>query len=610
MGRRRRSDRSAASQGPGVKAATLASIGGGFMLSDALPEGILTPERFTEEQIMIGRTAENYVRDRVRAASDTLEAGDHRPSFELIREAGNLGLLGADIAESYGGLNLGPATSALIAERVGAGGSFGITFNVHIGIGTLPITLFGTERQKRKYLPGLASGDKIPAFALTEPDAGSDALAGKTTAEPTADGSGFVLNGRKQWITNAGLADVFVVFAKVGGAMAALLVDRDSDGVGIGPEADKMGLRGSSTCDVFFDKVHVPAENLLWEPGRGHTIAFNTLNLGRWKLATVNLGACKAVIEASAVYAGRREQFGRAIGEFPAVQQMLARMAVRTFALESVVYRTAGLLEERLAPLRDGSQTEDFASVADALGEYAVEAAANKVLGSETLASVADDGVQVHGGLGFIRGSEVERAYRDARISRIFEGTNEINRLFVAGTLLRRSNSGRLPLAEAVEGAGSEPSPPNNASNGRGVGYARARDLKRASLLVAGAAIERHGDRLGSEQEASEAVAEMVILAYALESVLLRAAQAADDAGEESAARAQALAALFTDWAFQKADHTARRAMAGLRQGAELDSELARLDWLIRHTPANQVELGRSVARDILSRGAYPSLTT
>lgn len=596
----------------------VATRGGGFLLASLQPQDVRTPEQFTEEQVMIGRAAETYVAEKVLPRIDEIESGDHQVTVELLREAGRLGLLGGDVPEAYGGLGLNKVATTLITEKFSRAGSFAVSFGAHTGIGTLPIVFFGDEAQKARYLPDLASGEKLAAYALTEPDAGSDALGGKTVARLSDDGRVYRLSGQKQWITNSGFADLFVVYAKVDGdKMTAFLVERDAEGLQIGPEIEKMGIQGSSTCMLYLDDTPVPAENVLGEVGRGHVVAFNILNLGRWKLAAACVGSCKALVETSARYALQRRQFGRSIAEFTAIQQKLAHMACRTFVLESMVYRTAGLFDQALAPFEAGGDAGGEAA-ARAIGEYAVEASINKVFGSETLDFVVDETVQIHGGYGYVKEFGIERAYRDARINRIFEGTNEINRLLITGTLLRRAMKGELPLLEAIQRVQEEVSAwasgvagdPDPGPTGTEAGpldreYAQLANAKRATLLVSGAGGQKYLDRVEDEQEFLLAVGDLVILVFAWESGLLRASQALQHFGDDGAAPSVDMARLFADWAADQAELIARRAVAGMERGDALEKQLAVVRRLFQRTPADGVELGRRVGQRVLAAEGY-----
>lgn len=588
---------------------SVAMSGGGFLVADPEPGDIFIPEHFTEEQLMIGRTCDEFVQQKVRPRIDEIEEGDHELSLSLLRESGELGLLGGDVPEAYGGLGLDKVSTTLVAEKLAGAGSFAITAGAHSGIGTLPLVFFGNEEQKSRYLPSLATGEVVAAYALTEPDAGSDALGGKATATLSDDGKSYRLNGQKQWITNSGFADLLTVYAKVDGEkMTAFLVERGFDGVSVGPEHKKMGIRGSSTCDVYFNDAVVPIENVLGEIGRGHIIAFNILNIGRWKLGALCLGSCKAVLGIAARYASQRQQFGKPIAVFPAIQQKLAQMAARTFALESVVYRTAGLYDQGLAVVE--SDGDGAKGAAEAIAEYALEASINKVLGSETLDFVVDEGVQIHGGYGFIQEFEIERAYRDARISRLFEGTNEINRLLIPASLMRRATKGELPLMAAIQRVQQEITSlqPATSAGVDGPLSAQAQELanaKRATLMVAGLGVQKYLNRMEEEQEFLMGAADLAITVFAWESALLRAQQLVGELGEEGAGMAVDLARLYGDLAATEAEITARRTLAGMEEGDTLQTQLAILRRLFRRVPVNNVTLGRRIAQSVLGAGGY-----
>lgn len=425
--------------------------GGSFLIEDIPAERVFTPEDFTDEHHMIAKTTEEYVNNEVLPQLEHLENHEFDRSVKLLRKAGELGLLSADIPEEYGGLGLDKVSSAIIAEKMAPAGGFAISHGAHVGIGSLPIVLFGTEEQKQKYLPYLATGEKIAAYALTEPGSGSDALGAKTTARLNAEGTHYILNGEKQWITNSGFADVFVVYAKVDGEhFTAFIVERDFPGVSTGPEEKKMGIKSSSTRTLILQDVPVPKENVLGEIGKGHVIAFNILNIGRYKLGLGAVGGAKRALEITLKYANQRQQFKRPISQFTLTQEKFATMASRLYAAESSVYRTVGLFDERMG-LLDAEKAKDGKEVAKSIAEYAIECSLNKFFATEVLDYIVDEGVQIHGGYGFMQEYEIERAYRDSRINRIFEGTNEINRLLVPGMYLKKAVKGELPLFQKAQ---------------------------------------------------------------------------------------------------------------------------------------------------------------
>jgi len=429
--------------------------GGSFLIQSGSADEVFTPEEYTDEQKMIAKTAEEFVVNEVVPNLEAIEHHNFDISVRLLKEAGELGLLGGDVPEKYEGLGLDKITTALLTEKLARGRSFSLSFGAHVGIGSLPIVYFGNDDQKRRYLPDLASGKRLAAYCLTEPGSGSDALGAKTTAKLSEDGKHYILNGEKQWITNAGFADVFVVYAKIDGEhFSAFIVERNFPGVSFGPEEKKMGIKGSSTRTVILEDVPVPVENLLGEPGRGHVIAFNILNVGRYKLAVGAVGSAKRALDIATNYAKERKQFKTPIANFSLIKNKLANMAIKTYASESSVYRTVGLFDNAFSNL--GEKEDDGKEVAKAVSEYAIECSINKVFATEVLDYCVDEGVQIHGGYGFMSEYEIENMYRDSRINRIFEGTNEINRLLIPDTLVKRAMKGELPLLQKAAGLQEE----------------------------------------------------------------------------------------------------------------------------------------------------------
>lgn len=576
--------------------------GGSFVFQSTPPQEIFTPEDFTEEHRMIARTVSRFVSERVLAQIDDLESQKEGLIRELLKEAGELGLLGADIPEEYYGTQLDKISSTIIAEEMGRAGSFAMTHGGQTGIGSLPIVFFGNEAQKSKYLPAIVSAEKIGAYALTEPGSGSDALAAKTKAVLSPDGQYYVLNGTKQFITNAGMADVFIVYAKIDGEkFSAFIVDGDSAGLSLGLEEKKMGIKGSSTRTVFLEDVKVPVENLLFEVGRGHVVAFNILNMGRYKLAANAVGNAKLALELSARYAGERKQFNRPIAEFGLIKEKLAEMGIRTYAAESMVYRTGGLIEEMMHSL-DTSGPDGGRVVARGIEEYAVECSMNKVFCTEVQAYVVDEGVQIHGGYGFISEYPIERLYRDARIYRIFEGTNEINRALIPTTLLRRCLKGGLPLLEASSQLKTSLASGVQAREGAGELVQAAKDI---FLFTLGTGWEKHGEALLKQQEILGRLADLAIGAYSMESAWLRAQKAAARDGNEAAKRKINMARAFIYSTIPRLGLTANEVLTALAEGSEMMALQADLAKLMRYTPINLIALKQEIAGDIVSAGKY-----
>jgi alkylation response protein AidB-like acyl-CoA dehydrogenase len=577
--------------------------GGGWALGGTPAAGVFTPEDLSEFQRQVAATVREFVRGEVVPVAAALENQDFGHHVRLLRQAAALGLTGIVIPERYGGLGLDEVTQAVVTEAfAGAGGGFAITFGVQTGIGTLPILFFGTPAQKEAYLPALVRAEKIAAYCLTEADSGSDALAARATARRSPDGRQWILNGTKQWITNGGIADLFIVYAKVDGAQfSAFIVERGSPGLSTGKEEHKMGLRGSSTCSVILEDCTIPVENLLHEIGRGHQVAFNTLNFGRFNLGASAIGAAKHAAGLATRYAQQRRQFGKALAEFPLIQQKLAEMAVRIYAAESAGYRTAALLDEGLARI-DHDAPDVGQHSAAAIRAYVVECSIVKVLGSEVLDFVVDEAVQIHGGYGFMEEFAVCRAYRDSRINRIFEGTNEINRLLICGDLLRRGQAGDLPLLPALRRLpddllGRTP-PVFDGTTALAQEHWLVEAARKIALLVAGLGLQKYGHAIEDEQEVLAGVADLLIDLYAMESALLRAEKHPSEARRD-------LALAFVHDAFSRIEHTAGVLLASLEEGDGLRAQMATLRKLTRRDAIDSIRLKRRIARRVLDAGGY-----
>ncbi|RAK15050.1 alkylation response protein AidB-like acyl-CoA dehydrogenase [Anoxybacillus vitaminiphilus] len=489
--------------------------GGSFINENISVDEVFTPEEFTDEHYMMADMAEKFMMKEVMPALEKIEAQQFDQTVRLLKKAGELGLLGVDVPEQYGGLDLDKVSSCIISEKVALGRSFGITFGGQVGIGSLPIVFFGTNEQKEAYLPYIVTGEKIGAYALTEPTSGTDALAAKTSARLSDCGKYYILNGEKQWITNSAFADFFIVFAKVDGQQfTAFIVERDYEGVSIGPEEKKMGLKGSSTCSLILDNVKVPVNNVLGDIGKGHVIAFNILNIGRHKISATALGMSKRAIELSVKYAKERKQFGRSLSEFRLIQNKIADMAIKTYVNESMIYRTAGAIEKGLE--------EGKGDIAKTIAEYAVECSVNKVFSTEALDFIVDEAVQIHGGYGYMSEYEVEALYRDARIYRIFEGTNEINRMLIASTLLRKYKD---QLSEMIESRKIEEDLLLHESIPLGDEKQHLYRAKSLFLLIANIVQKQYIEK-EKEQELLACLADMAIEIYAIESALLRTEKA------------------------------------------------------------------------------------
>lgn len=585
-----------------TQAVATAARGGSWLLDDTPAGGTFTPERMTEEQRLIDQTTREFVMGEVLEQNDQLETKDWELARRLLLRCGELGMLGTDVPEEYGGLPLDTVTTALVAGRLGEAGSFSTTFGAQTGLAVLPILAFGTEAQKQRYLPGLVSGETVGAYCLSEAGSGSDALGAKTRADRQDDGS-FVLNGEKMWISNGGFADVYIVFAKVAGEQfSAFIVERAFEGVSSGAEEHKMGLIGSSTTPVIFQDARVPAENLLGEVGKGHKVAFNVLNYGRFKLGASTVGSARGAIGEAARYAAQRRQFGQPIASFGAIKHKLGEMTIRAFAIESMVFRTAGLIDADM----EGSASGHEAALLAALEEHAIESSILKVAGSEILDFVLDENVQIHGGNGYVRDYPAERHYRDARVNRIFEGTNEINRLLIPGMLVRRALKGHLPLIAAARKLQDEllaPAPPAAAGDGILAPQLGALGMfKKVGLAVLGIAMQTYGEKLTDQQEVLSLEADILIDTYAAESVVHRALAAGDSGA--GALQADAARAFVND-AGVRIETAARAAVAAMTEGDTLRTHLAALRRLLKVNPVNTVAIRRRLADEAVARGGY-----
>ena len=580
--------------------------GGAWLIEQPPSDGIMTPERLTEEQRLIGRTAEAFVANEVIPSLDQLERKDWELARRLLRQCGELGFLGTDVPEQYGGVGLDKTSSLVVAERVSVAASFGAAFGAQTGLSVMPILCFGTSAQKEKYLPRLVSGEVVGAYALSEAGSGSDALGAKTRAVRRPDGS-YALTGEKMWITNGGFADLFFVFAKIDGTeFTAFIVERGFPGVATGPEEHKMGLLGSSTTPLILQDAVVPEENLLGEIGKGHKVAFNILNYGRFKLGAMCIGAARTAIGEAARYAAERQQFGRPIASFGAIKQKIGEMTVRTYAVESMLYRLAGSVDTQLHEL----DPADGTAVLRALEEFAVESSIAKVAGSEMLDFVLDENIQVHGGNGFVKDYPAERHYRDARVNRIFEGTNEINRLLIPAMLVKRALKGDLALIPAAKQLQDEilepPSFDTTAHDASPLDaeLAALGGFKKVGLMLLGLSMQKYGEELSEQQEILAHAADVLIDTFAAESTVLRARQAIDDR-HPGAPAAIDTAEVFTSDAATRIEMTARQALAAMADGDTLRVQLAVLRRFLRHTLIDTVVRRRRLADATVTRGGY-----
>jgi alkylation response protein AidB-like acyl-CoA dehydrogenase len=588
-----------------------AAAGGSFLIDERQPAEVFTPEDLSEEQRQIAATADRFAHEEIAPAIAAIEAKEPGVMARLLRKAAELGLMSAEIPEEYGGMGLDKTSSSLIAEHLSVLASFSTSMGAHTGIATLPIVWYGTEEQKRRYLPKLASCELIGAYALSEASSGSDAMNIRTRAVLSADGKHYILNGEKHWTTNGGIAGLFTVFAKIDGEkFSAFLIERDTPGLSVGAEEHKLGIRGSSTCPLILQDCKVPVENLLGEAGKGHYIAFNVLNMGRLKLGVFCVGGARNALGEMIRYARERRSFGKPIAELGLIQRKISAGAARLYATECMNYRTVGMIDASLAEL-SAEQAKSSREVQKRIEEYAVECSILKVYGSEMMTLVADELVATMGGYGYVEEYPAERYYRDARINRIFEGTNEINRLIITGWLMKRATAGKLALLPAIKRVMDEAMQPPSLENVSETGQALAREtaalaaVRKMTLFAAGVASQRYMTGLQDQQEVMADLADMICHLYALESALLRARKLAD-AGRGTANVAAAMTGLIADEAISFAEQVARRVLAACGEGDMLRTQLAILRRLARFTPTDTVALSRAVARYCLEAEKYP----
>ena len=580
--------------------------GGGFLIEDAKPHDIFTPEDFTDEHRAIAKTTEDFWKKEVAPNLDAIQHQEPGLAISIVRKSAKLGLTSIVIPEKFGGMEMDLTSAMVAAENLSRDGSYSGWHGAHTGIGTLPLLMFGTEEQKAKYLPKLASAELIAAYCLSEPQAGSDALAAKTRADLSADGTHYVLNGQKMWITNGGGADFFTIFAKVGGEkFTAFLVERTYPGVNPGAEEKKMGIKGSSTTPIFLDNVKVPVENVLGEVGRGHVIAFNILNLGRLKLGPFVVGGAKQILEVSLKYSQERKAFGKSICEFGMIQHKLAEMAIRIFAAETMSFRVVGMIEGHLTNW-NWSQPDAAPVFLKAVEEFAAECSYIKVFASEVLDYVADEGVQIHGGYGFSAEYLVERAYRDARINRIFEGTSEINRMLATGMLLKRAQKGQLGLVEAVKKLQGElMSGPTMAGTSTDPEADLVTNAKKATLLALGIAYQRFMADLDQQQEVLAAITDMSMAVFAMESMLLRTRKMQENGKGSFAAD---MTAVYFREAMEQIESSAKQVIAAALEGDAMRTSLAALRRFTRIEPVNSIALRHKIANRLLEVGRYTTV--
>ena len=583
--------------------------GGSFLIEDIQPEEVFTPEDFTDEHRQIAQTTEEFALKEIVPNIDKIEHKDFSVSRDLIKKASELGLTSVDIPEEYGGMEMDKVTSAIIADYIAKSGSFSVTWGAHVGIGTLPIVYFGTPEQKQRYLPKLASGEWVGAYALSESSSGSDALNCRTRADLSSDGKHYILNGEKMWITNASFADLYVIFAKLGGEkFSAFVVERTFPGFSVGAEEKKLGIRGSSTCPLILNDCKVPVGNLLGEIGKGHVIAFNILNIGRFKLGAGCVGGARTSLLAGLNYAKQRKAFGKALVDFGLIREKLADVAIGIYVGESLAYRTVGMIDEALRGI-DKHSPDASTQIRKGIEEYAVECSILKVWGSEMLDQVVDHVVQIYGGYGFVEEYPAERAYRDSRVNRIFEGTNEINRMIITGWLMKRAMSGQLALMPAIKKLMDEvlsgPSTGEEAEGDLNTERALVANAKKVGLFAAGVASQRYMMELAEQQEVMAALADIIIEVFAMDSVLLRTLKLIQSGGESGSALPIAMTQVYLSEAMAKIEVAARKVVAAASEGDNLRIQTTILRRLLKHDPTNTISLRQQIAARVIDAGKY-----
>jgi len=584
-------------------------LGGSFLYDDVPAEEMFTPEDFTDEQKMIADTTRDFVDNEIMPKVDEIEKKIKELSVGLLRKAGEIGLLGVDIPEEYGGMGLDKTSSMLVAENVGKTGSFAVTFGAHTGIGTLPIVYFGTPEQKKKYLPKFVTAEWVSSYSLTEPGSGSDALSAKATATLSEDGKYYILNGTKMWLTNGGWADVYITFAKVDGdKFTAFIIDKATSGATFSKEEEKMGIHGSSTGELILDNAKVPVENVLGEIGKGHKVAFNILNIGRFKLGAEVLGAMKLITTEAVQYAKQRHQFGQPISNFGLIKHKLGEMAIRTWVTESMVYRTSGLIDSILESAVPGSANYEDITL-EGIQEYAVECSINKVFASEALDYVVDEGVQIYGGYGYSEEYPMARAYRDARINRIFEGTNEINRLLIPGMLIRRATRGETPLLQKAQALMDEilgfSMPEETEDEFLAEETKILKNAKKIALLLLGLAVQKYMDKVRDEQEILGHIADISMEVYAMESALNRVKKMAKTTAEDKLSIYVDIVRAYVNDSVNRINFSAQQALPLVAEGDTLRTDLRILRRYTQYTPINTALIRRKICDHMVEAEKY-----